>query len=345
MTWPFSLAELTAGLRRYFDDFSVQVMGVRAVDTPAPATATRAIEIAYRAGGDPTLHTMLGWLKEPRDTSRAGLVGAGVCELGVYRALAGQLAVQLPTLIIADPAGRWLVFEAVTVTPWHMADTHRAVRTLADIHERFWGLADDLSVYPWLNRPLTTDFEVHVYAAAQAIEKILRQDHPQRLSRDYGLLMVLGQLVAEAESVARALNAQPQTLLHGDFCPRHLLLADDQPLICNWHLAGVGPPTLDVLTLASALCLEHQATPADLADLIHCYRHEIARRQLAQWDEDAWQSLWDYSLMWLFMQNMAGWAAQATPAEFTARAGCFESFWLQPLMQAAQRRLAPILYL
>ncbi len=343
--WPFSLAELTAGLRRYFDDFSVQVVAVQPLAEAAPMPEVRALAVTYLAGGNSTPNTLLCWLKEPRNTSRAGLAGAGACELGVYRTLSAQLAVTLPTLIAAEAAGRWLVFEALSATPWQATETHRAVHALVDIHERFWDLADDLSVYPWLNRPLTTDFEVHVYAAAQAIEKMLRQDHPPRLTRDYGLLMVLGQLVAEAETVARALSTQPQTLLHGDFHPSQLLFADDEPVVCNWHLAGVGPASLDVVAFASALCLEHQATPADLAAMTRLYRHELARRQLAQWNDETWDMLWDFSLLWLFMQTMAGWAANTTPDDFAARAACFEAFWLQPLMAAAQRRLTPILYL
>lgn len=343
--WPFSLAEMAAGLRRYFDDFSVQVVAVHALPQSGPTADTHLLAVNYVAGGDPTPHTLLCWLKQSRDTSRAGLAGTGAREIGVYRTLAQQLAVQLPALIAAEADGRWLVLEAVSADAWQPHHTALAVRTLVDIHERFWGLADDLAVYPWLNRPLSTDFEVHVYAAAQAVEKMLRRDQPRRIARDYGILMVLGQLVAEAEHVAHVLNTQPQTLLHGDFRPSQLLFADEDAIVGNWQAVGVGPASLDVVTLASALCLEHQADSAMLADLVHHYRHELARRQLAHWDDEAWESLWDYSLLWLFMQNMAVWAANATPAEFEARAAAFESFWLKPLVTAAQRRLNPILYL
>ena len=49
--------------------------------------------------------------------------------------------------------------------------------------------------------------------------------------------------------------------------------------------------------------------------------------------------------MWRFIQEMLGWAANAARETFAAHETQFRDIWLQPVLQAATRRLRPVLYL
>ena len=103
-----------------------------------------------------------------------------------------------PALIAADPAGSWLVLEAVEsdVAPaaWGREDYLEAVRLLAATHERFWGLAEDLSVFDWLSRALSTDFDIYVLSAVNAVERMVAEDRPRVIT---GSLEVLNTLERE----------------------------------------------------------------------------------------------------------------------------------------------------
>ncbi|MCI0438412.1 MAG: hypothetical protein L0177_04700, partial [Chloroflexi bacterium] len=60
------------------------------------------------------------------------------------------------------------------------------------------------------------------------------------------------------------------------------------------------------------------------------------------WSEDEWALAWDHALLWRFVQTMLGWAAEAPPLVFEAHASAFVDIWLEPVLSAARRRLAPI---
>ena len=81
-------------------------------------------------------------VKELDGEARPGLANPGVREAGVYRSLAVQLPMATPALIAADPAGSWLVLEAVDapIRPqsWTKDETYAAIQLLARLHERFW---------------------------------------------------------------------------------------------------------------------------------------------------------------------------------------------------------------
>ncbi len=114
------------------------------------------------------------------------------------QSLANDLPLHTPALIAAAPTGDWLVLEAVRplrrADRWRAEDYWKAVRGLAALHERFWGLRDDLDAFPWLGRPLEADFAVHVAAAAQAIERIVTSGRPEALASRPERIAILAQL-------------------------------------------------------------------------------------------------------------------------------------------------------
>lgn len=360
--WPFSLAQLTAGLRRYFADSSLIVQSVeeRPLDTAADEasrpSSLRGLHVIYVAGsmsGGQMRGQTLGVdcvVKEPRGVNRAGLAAGGLREVGVYRSLAPQLPMQTPALIVADPAGSWMVLEAVAAdvpaAAWTAEHYRTAIRALVTLHERFWNLAEDLSVYPWLARPLTNDFEIYVMAAVGAMEKMMIDDHHRLITRSLEVLTGLGQMLTQVEVMAGKLRAAPPTLLHGDYQPGNIALQEeDEMVVFDWQLAGVGPGVLDLITFVNAARWGRPDLPMAPDELIALYRSEIGARVGIAWADDEWAELLDHALMWRFSQELLGWAAYATPADFQAREAQFREIWLQPVLEAARRRLRPVLYL
>lgn len=359
--WPFSNAQLTAGLRRYFADSSVQVTGVREASGRRHTSSlvraeVRTARVEYTAGSQPAGRQLAleCVVKEPRGTLRVGLAGNGLREVGVYRSLASQLPVQTPALIAADSGGAWLVLEHIppetTLAAWTAADYQRAVRALASVHERFWGLADDLAVYPWLARPLTSDFEIYVLSAVGAMEKMVVDNRPALLTSSLEVLTGLGQMLTQVEAMVARLRASPATLMHGDYRPRNIALqADDEVVVFDWQLAGVAPGVLDLMTFINACRWERAraggALPIAPEALLDLYRTEMQIRVGVQWGDQEWAELLDHALMWCFTQDMLAWVASASPEDFAASEAAFRDIWLRPVLEAAHHRLRPVLYL
>ena len=345
--WPFTVAELTAGLRRYFAQPALHVRGLEASDNPHASRATEAAGLTVTYEVDGNTATIECVVKQPRAAGRAGLAHPGVREAGLFRALALQLPMATPALIAADSAGSWLVLEAVDTEPagaaWEAGEFEQAVTVLVSLHERFWGLAEDLSAYKWLARPLTLDYEIHVYAAAQALGKIVRDEQPAVLARSAPILGTLGQLISQADQVVRPLRALPFTLLHGGFSQRSLLRDEDgDPILLDWQLAAIGPGLLDLLVMTTSTRWEHGGLPLPEAELTAHYRRELKRCLHVEWSEAEWDTLWDHALLWRFLQETLTWAAAATPDDFAARADRFDDVWLQPVLAAAERRLKKV---
>jgi hypothetical protein len=348
--WPFSVSELTAGLRRYFAEPALQVKSLseRPLTGRPLAGQVRGLRVEYVVGPDTIGVDCV--VKEPLGATRAGLAGVGRREVGLYRSLAAHMPMSTPALIAADPLGGWLVLEAVEseIAPeaWRAEDYREAVRQLAALHERFWNLTDDLATYPWLARPLTGDFEIHVFAAAQALEKIVLDDWPPLVTESANALVALAQMITQAEAVARPLRAAPPTLLHGDFWPGNVaLLEDGEMVVYDWQQASLGPGVLDLVTFLNTSRSVRPALPVLGDELIALYRAELAQRVGAAWSDREWSGLWDHALIWRFLQEMLSWLVHAPREVVAARSAQFDEVWLQPVMAALGRRLGAVAYL
>jgi aminoglycoside phosphotransferase (APT) family kinase protein len=350
--WPFTTAELTAGLRRYFAEPTLQVEALSEYALPDNLNASRRVRglrVTYRSAQIESLSVDCV-VKEPQGVTRAGLAGAGRREAGLYQSLALQLPMQTPALIASSPTGAWLVLEAVETEiasdEWEAEHYRQAVRLLASLHERFWNLADDLTAYPWLARPLTSDFEIHIYAAAQAVEKMMQDEWPQLMIGSVQVLNTLGQIISQVEEVVQPLRAEPQTLLHGDFRPSNVTLqAEGDMVVFDWQLVGQGPGILDVLAFINACRWERSELPVSCDELVALYREEMAARLNTRWTDAEWAILWDHALVWRFTQEMFGWVVSTPREVFSASAQQFEDIWLRPMLAAVERQLRPVFYL
>ena len=76
-------------------------------------------------------------------------------------------------MLAASDSGDWLVLEYLDQLRepghWTPEDYEVAIDSLAGLHDRFWGLTEDLSAFFWLSDSVGADFDVHVAAARKAI--------------------------------------------------------------------------------------------------------------------------------------------------------------------------------
>ena len=343
--WPFTQADLTAGLRRHLGRADLEVIDVQPVSVQhrRPSIGrVRGLLVGYQSGGEAGSYALV--VKEPRGTTRAGLAGAGRREVGVYQSLAGQLPVRTPALIAAAATGDWMILEAVRPVRrsdrWKPDDYGKAIQGLAALHDRFWGLGDDLEAFPWLGRPLQADFSVHVAAAAQAIERIVTSGRPEALAARPERVTMLARLTAQADEIAAPLLKLPSTLLHGDYWPGNIaIVREGRQIVFDWQMAGVGPAVLDVLTFVTKSQWWFGELPVEPAELVALYRQTLAELAGVEWSDDSWQAAWDHARMWRFLQEWVDLLAASPDALLGASTEALERLWLDPVSEAVSSRL------
>jgi hypothetical protein len=343
--WPFSLGDLTAGLRRSLSDLTIRVSDVQAIPITRrrPSIGViRGILVHYQGhSGEGSCKLVV---KEPKGTTRAGLAGAGRREVGVYQFLAGQLPLVSPTLITASPAGDWLLMEAVPpsydASVWEPKDYLKAVDALSQLHDRFWGLGEDLNAFPWLSRPISADFRIHVTAGEHAVEKIKYYGKPSYISEEPSRIQLLEKLTETADKVVAPLRKQVSTFLHGDYWPGNIsIMRDGSQIVYDWQLAAIGPAILDLLVFVKKSNWWFGSLPLDEAEIIHYYRERIRSRIGITWNDGEWEELWDHALMWRFLQEWLDLIEASPEPILEARSALLESVWLQPVLEAIERRL------
>lgn len=343
--WPFSPGDLTAGLRRYLGDNSLHITSLElsTLSHRRPAIGRiSGLEAGYAGRQSEGRLRMV--LKEPRGTTRTGLAGAGRREVGFYSSLASQIPMLTPGLIACSQEGDWIVLEYLDdvrkPSAWTRHDYDQAIDALVGLHDRFWTLTEDLGAFFWLSDPVAADFDVHVAAAEKAIQGMMEGGRPGKLSGSSERVSLLTRLTREAERVVRPLRSQPGTLLHGDYWPGNIaILPSGDQAVYDWQLAGVGPAVMDLLVFINKTDWWFGPLGDERIRLIKHYRTRLADRCGVVWNDDEWDMLWDHALMWRFLQEWLDLLAATPEALLTTRADQLDQVWLEPLTQAAARRL------
>jgi aminoglycoside phosphotransferase (APT) family kinase protein len=343
--WPFTRADVIAGLRRYLGDQTIQlreIQGLKMTHRRPSIGRVRGIRAEYEGShGNRSLRLVV---KEPQGATRTGLAGAGRREVGVYQSLAAQLPLSTPALVAGAPTGDWLLLEALTpvrdASQWVAADYRTAIESLVSLHDRFWGLGEDLDAFPWLSRPIEADFEVHVAAAAQAIEHIVAAGEPAALAQAPERMQVLARLTTQAEQVVAPLRRQTSTLLHGDYWPGNIaILRNKSQVVYDWQLAGVGPGVMDLLVFITKSEWWFGETPVRREAIVRQYRKGLRETLGVEWEKDEWEELWDHALMWRFLQEWVDLLAASPTSILETRAETLDRIWLHPVAEAVNRRL------
>ncbi len=343
--WPFSRADITAGLRRHLSDNTIQVLAVQPAKMRylRPSIGrVRGLKAEYQGSHGPRTIRLV--VKEPRGATRTGLAGAGRREVGVYQSLAAQLPLSTPAFIAGAPTGDWLLLEALQpvrdAPQWLAEDYRSAIDALSSLHDRFWDLGEDLDAFPWLSRPIDADFEIHVAAAAQAIERIVAEGQPAPLAAVPERMQVLARLTTLAEHVVAPLRDVPRTFLHGDYWPGNIaVLKNRSQVVYDWQLAGVAPGVMDLLVFLTKSEWWFGALPMSSEEIVGLYRSNLASQLGVVWSDEDWERLWDHALMWRFLQEWVDLLAATPGPILETRAEQLDRIWLYPVTQAVRRRL------
>ncbi len=344
-SWPFSRADLTAGLRRYLGDYSLKIIALEPSTLshrrPAIGRIT-GLEASY--AGSQLEGSLKLVVKEPRGTTRTGLAGAGRREVGFYSSLASQIPMPTPGLVAFSKEGDWIILEyleSVREPPtWTRQDYDQAIEALVGLHDRFWALTEDLGAFFWLSDPLAADFDVHVAAADKAIKVMIEVGRPGPLAGSPEHVALLTGLARQAARVVGPLRSQPGTLLHGDYWPGNIAtLSENVQAVYDWQLAGVGPAVMDLLVFINKTDWWFGPLGDERKRLIQHYRTTLDQRCGVAWDDDEWDMLWDHALMWRFLQEWLDILAATPEALLTTRAVQLDQIWLEPLKAAVSRRL------
>jgi hypothetical protein len=342
--WAFTRAELAAGLRRQTGDPALKINKLveREVTQRLPAVG-RLRGIQVEAEGVTGKYTFELVVKEPSGSTRAGTAGAGLREASMYLTLKEHIPVRMPTLIAAHPKGKWLVLKHLPPgrrpEKWQTADYLLAIDQLAVLHDRFWGLAQDLSIYPWLNYPLQSGLSIYV-KAAKADAQHLQEPVSKVLAQDTDISALTNQIISKLQSIVSDLRAQPATLLHGDYWPGNIHIHPNSGItLFDREDAAIGPAVLDLLNFIQDSIWHFGQLPLPPEEIIAHYRNRLAQTGSHVFTDDYWAQMWDNALMWTFVTGWINILSRVPDALLTTRLAALEAVLFQPLKAAVERRL------
>ncbi len=343
--WPFSRAQLTAGLRRYTADNRLSIREIKEFDLPLlrPSIGRiRGIHVNCQTSSGQQKYDLV--LKEPQGTTRAGMAGAGRREVSFYITLGEQVPIEIPRVLATQPEGDWMLLEHFPTGPtpedWNAGEYYLAIDQLVLLHERFWSLDEYLDIYNWLGRPLTRDFEIFVQAAAFGVDQFMGLSPASIFTQDPGFLIMLKGLIAQAGAIAEELRNLPFTLIHGDYWPGNLQALPEGRLIAyDWQHVSLGPGILDLVKFFQVSRWGFSPLPVSQPELANRYREKILEKNGVCWEDNFWQKQWDYALLWIFLTDWVDLLAKIPTPIVETRQAEIASIWLEPVSQAYFRWL------
>jgi hypothetical protein len=184
-------------------------------------------------------------------------------------------------------------------------DLHqRLLEAMAAVHANFWEAAELTD--PSLG--LCTMSDLHNATSLQTAHQVVSHTSPipQAILEGWPLLLallerdvadVLGQLMADPQSLYVSFSHFPCTLVHGDWKLGNLgSLGTQVPQIAvlDWQLATFGPMTID---LAWYLVSVEALVPISYESSIEHYRRNLAQRLGGRFDERWWQPMLELGMV------------------------------------------------
>ncbi len=342
--WVFSESELAAGLRRLSGDSALQIveMQEREVTQRLPAVG-RLRGLQVKAQGIEGAHDFDLVIKEPHGSTHTGAAGAGLREVSVYTTLKEHIPVRMPDLVAASPKGDWLILTHLAPgrrpDKWQAADYLLATEQLAVLHDRFWGLGEDLRTYSWLEKPLDTDRDIHAQAALQDSQQLVA-NASSLLNLETDIVQITEKIMAQMDTITAGLKQSPFTLLHGDYWPGNIHIHPHHGItIFDWEDAAVGPGILDVLSFIQGSSWYFAPLPLSAKEITQHYRSRLAQRGSHTYEDEEFETLWDYAVMWTFVEGWVRNLANIPNSLLQLRLAALEEFLFRPLRQAVERRL------
>lgn len=346
--WPFSRPQLMAGLRRYLDASDLRLGEITPIPLPDTVpgalendagTRLRAMSVGVAIDGDDFNLPLV--LKEPPVSENGRVLRAiGQREYGVYRRLGPHLPLLVPGLVVGDEQEGWFVLEVLTnlrpAPAWQVEDYDEAISNLVSMHDRFWGLSEDLTNYPWLARPFGADYDDTIIAAAASAHSLINDERLPQL-RPY--FDTFSRLIRCSDEIAAPLRDIPATLIHGDYWPGNIARPiDGRQIVFDWQLAGMGPAILDIVGFAQAVRL-HLTPPQSVEEIVQHYRQQSVLLIGSDWDDAHFNYLWDHALMWLFIMKWLGKLATMPTNLYDRIHERFVVVWLEPVIHALKTHI------
>jgi Phosphotransferase enzyme family len=154
---------------------------------------------------------------------------------------------------------------------------------MARMHAVFWGWRDSVGLTPLPSRylefcPQVADVESEQATGAE-IPRLIGEGWRAFPARAPRAAEVVLPLLADPGPLLRALEAMPQTLVHGDWKAGNLgVTADGRTLLLDWATPGAAPACSD---LAWYLALNTRRLPQRKEDAIVAYQHALERHGVA----------------------------------------------------------------
>ncbi|TAK12978.1 MAG: aminoglycoside phosphotransferase family protein [Anaerolineae bacterium] len=343
--WPISRAELTASLRRCSSDTSLALSAMQEQDIPGRRPGVGRVRgLRAEATGTQGVQVFDLVVKEPQGPTRAGTADSGLREVSVYTSLAELLPVRTPPLLAYHPGGDWLVMDLMptgrAAEEWRTTDYLLAIDQLVALHDRFWGLGEDLTVYPWLLRPLDAELNLHVSAVESGAFKIADIQNRNRFRKDKELQGIIKRIITHFDSVTGPLQAAPTTLLHGDYWPGNIHVFPDGSLsVYDWESAAIGPGVLDLAHFILNSRWYFDPLPIPSTELTAHYRGRMDLANGHRWSDGDWQTLWDCALLWTFAADWVDLLAAIPDTLLDERGPQLEDLLFEPVRAAAARQL------
>lgn len=342
--WPFSEAELTAGLRRHTGDptLKIRVLTSRPMPHRRPAIG-RVRGLTVMADGSMGVHAFELVVKEPKNSARAGMVQDGIREVSVYGHLADHLPVRIPGIIASQPQGEWFIMETLPdghdPQTWTAAEYLLSIDQLVALHDRFWNLDEFLEIYRWLRRPLGGDLELHRQAAQNGLNALQVGEKNNRFAQNQDLITLIETINENLEDITTTLKSAPATLLHGDYWPGNVNIYKDGSLtVFDWEQAAIGPAVLDLLTFIQNSQWWFNPLPIPPEEIISHYHARLKQSSGYTWKKKDWNKLWDMAILWVFVSNWIDLLAKIPDTMLDERMPELESVLFEPVRQAAKRQ-------
>ena len=341
--WAFNRSELMAGLRQFTNDQTLNILDITALNIPYQRPGRgriRGFKAACESSQGQVSFDMV--VKESQGVTRAGTVSAGWREVSLYRNLVDQFPIDVPELVSADPSGDWLVLNLVpgykSPEKWGEAEYIMAIDQLARLHDRFWGLAEDLSTYNFLARPLDADLEIYLQAAQNGLQRLQDRSSTSIFSQDSELIRNLEVLVKNIPHIASTLRSQPATLLHGDYWPGNLIVYPPENLyVIDWQLAAIGPAVLDLQSFLQSSLWFFEEIPIDVNRLTDRYREKLKQSIGWSWSAESWSKAMDYALLWIFISEWSDLLAVIPNSLVLTRQELLKRIWLEPIYKVIEK--------
>jgi Phosphotransferase enzyme family len=207
-----------------------------------------------------------------------------------YQPIVGIARGEAYTVLLMRDVGHLLIPATDDVLP--LADHLRVLDHMAALHVAFWEAGPEIDVVSPMQRyldlsPWTAEAEEWL-GSPPLVPQLIAKGWPLLAEVAPAAYAVVGPLASDPGPLVEALDATPQTFVHGNFKLDNLgITPDGRTVLLDWEIAGRGAPATD---LAWYLAINCRRLPQSKEAAADAYRAALERRGV---DTSAW---WDRQL-------------------------------------------------